>query len=67
MKIVKIRQNQNKEDFFALLKREVEAIGRTEYVSRLSLKAEAGNYNMRKSTCFRAYSGADTVNSQYMW
>lgn len=36
MKIVKIRQNQQKEAFFALLKREVEAIGRIEHVSRLS-------------------------------
>lgn len=33
MKIVKIRQNQNKEAFFKLLKREVEAIGRIEHVS----------------------------------
>ncbi|KAJ0122161.1 Protein kinase [Diaporthe amygdali] len=31
VKIVKIRQNQHKEAFFALLKREVEAIGRIEH------------------------------------
>lgn len=63
MKIVRIRHNQHKEAFFALLKREVEAIGRIEHVSRFSLRSKTGNYNKEKFTCSKAYSGADTVNS----
>lgn len=46
MKIVKIRKNQNKEAFFKLLKREVEAIGRIEHVRKFSPSQQADAYTM---------------------
>lgn len=51
VKIVKIRQNQNKEAFFKLLKREVEAIGRIEHVSGLSPGQQAHDYIAYRDLC----------------
>lgn len=56
MKIIKIRQNQNKQAFFTLLKREVEAIGRIEHVSRLPPRRQL-------NTLWRDSLKADTLNS----
>lgn len=47
MKIIRIRQNQHKDAFFTLLKREVEAIGRIEHVSRL-LFTRTGDETVKK-------------------
>lgn len=51
VKIVKIRQNQNKEAFFKLLKREVEAIGRIEHVSGFYPGQQAHDYIAYRELC----------------
>lgn len=51
VKIVKIRQNQNKEAFFKFLKREVEAIGRIEHVSGCSPGQRAHNCIAYRELC----------------
>lgn len=58
VKIVKIRQDQHKAASFALLKREIEAIGRIEHVSRLGLSRPRKHAPGWISACPTAHRGS---------
>lgn len=64
VKIVKIRKNQNKEAFFKLLKREVEAIGRIEHVRKSPQASRQITILCIDNPAFRDASRANLVNSR---